>query len=175
MNYVKVTSPDVNNGVGNRVTLWVSGCTHNCKGCHNKWLQDYKKGKPLSEAKDKIYEALSHSYIKGLTVSGGDPLDQNTDSIIELYNLLSDIKKDFPDKDIWLFSGFTMNELFNDCYSVETEKQKLLKLVDYFVDGRFVAELKDVRLPFRGSSNQKIWKNNWNGSFEIVDDEYFKN
>ena len=173
MNYVKVTSPDVNNGVGNRVTLWVSGCTHNCKGCHNKWLQDYMKGKPLSEAKDKIYEALSHSYIKGLTVSGGDPLDQDNESLKELYNLLSEIRKDFPDKDIWLFSGFTFDDIAENLD--HQEKKNILDIIDYFVDGKFVAELKDVRLPFRGSSNQKIWKNNWNGSFEIVDDEYFKN
>jgi len=173
MNYVKVTSPDVNNGVGNRVTLWVSGCTHNCKGCHNKWLQDYTKGKPLSEAKDKIYEALSHSYIKGLTVSGGDPLDQDNESLKELYNLLSEIRKDFPDKDIWLFSGFTFDDIAENLD--HQEKKNILDIIDYFVDGKFVAELKDVRLPFRGSSNQKIWKNNWNGSFEIVNDEYFKN
>ena len=153
MRYVKVTSPDVNNGLGNRVTLWISGCNHHCEGCHNNWLQDYTKGKPLNEAKDEIYEALNHSYIKGLTLSGGDPLYQSDESLDELHQLLNDIKRDFSDKDIWLFSGFTLEELNSEC---NEHKLNILNLSDYFVDGKFILSLKDTRLPFRGSSNQNI-------------------
>ena len=170
MKYVKVTSPDVNNGIGNRATLWVSGCKHNCEGCHNKWLQDYTKGKPVSEAKSEIYEALSHSYIRGLTISGGDPLYQTEESLDELYNLISEVRSGFPDKDIWLFSGYTLEEV-----SDNKPIMRILDVVDYFVDGRFKIDLKDARIPFRGSSNQRIWGKNKNGNFEIVDDEQFKN
>lgn len=172
MRYVKVTSPDVNNGLGNRVTLWVSGCKHHCEGCHNSWLQDYMKGKPISEAKDEIYKALNHPYIKGLTLSGGDPLYQNDESLDELYQLVVDIKKNFPDKDIWLFSGFTLDELKSEG---NEHKLNVLNESDYFVDGKFVMELKDVKLPFRGSSNQNIWKNIGHGEFVKMYDEYFKN
>lgn len=167
MKYVKVTSPDVNNGSGNRVTLWISGCSHNCKGCHNKWLHDYTKGKPLSEAEPEIYEALAKPYIKGITISGGDPLDQLNESLHELKMLLIKIKFDFPDKDIWIFSGFKLDEL-ND------NQLDIVRNVDYFVDGKFVERLKSVKLPFRGSSNQTIWHND-DGNFSKVNDEIFKN
>ena len=173
MKYVKVTCPDVNNGLGNRVTLWISGCKHNCKGCHNSWLHDYTKGKPVIESLNDIYKYLEKPYIKGLTVSGGDPLYQDNDSLDELYDLLLRIRKDFPDKDIWIFSGFTLKEIKDD--ESKLKQKKIIDIVDYFVDGKFIENLKDTRLPFRGSSNQNIWKNNGEGVFEIVDDNIFKN
>lgn len=173
MKYVKVTSPDVNNGVGNRVTLWVSGCNHKCKGCHNEWLQDYTKGKILTEAVIEIYEALEKPYIKGLTISGGDPLYQSDESLDMLYDLILNVRKDFPDKNIWIFSGFTLDEIVND--PTKSKQKQILDNVDYFVDGRFVEELKDAQLPFRGSRNQVIWKRTPNGNFERVDDNFFRN
>lgn len=173
MKYVKVTSPDVNNGVGNRVTLWVSGCNHKCKGCHNEWLQDYTKGKILTEAVIEIYEALEKPYIKGLTISGGDPLYQSDESLDMLYDLILNVRKDFPDKNIWIFSGFTLDEIAND--PTKSKQKQILDNVDYFVDGRFVEELKDAQLPFRGSRNQVIWKRTPNGNFERVDDNFFRN
>lgn len=173
MKYVKVTSPDVNNGVGNRVTLWVSGCNHKCKGCHNEWLQDYTKGKILTEAVIEIYEALEKPYIKGLTISGGDPLYQSDESLDMLYDLILNVRKDFPDKNIWIFSGFTLDEIVND--PTKSKQKQILDNVDYFVDGRFVEELKDAQLPFRGSRNQVIWKMTPNGNFERVDDNFFRN
>lgn len=173
MKYVKVTSPDVNNGVGNRVTLWVSGCNHKCKGCHNEWLQDYTKGKILTEAVIEIYEALEKPYIKGLTISGGDPLYQSDESLDMLYDLILNVRKDFPDKNIWIFSGFTLDEIVND--PTKSKQKQILDNVDYFVDGRFVEELKDAQLPFRGSRNQVIWKKTPNGNFERVDDNFFRN
>ena len=171
MNFVSITSPDVNNGQGNRVTCWISGCKHKCDGCHNKWLQDYSKGNSLSMAKGRIYEELSHEYIKGITFSGGDPLCQDNDSLDELYALIQDIKQDFPLKDIWIFSGFTLGELMK----IGNEHQlSILNECDYFVDGKFEKDKKDAQLAFRGSSNQVIWKVN-GGNFERVPDEYFRN
>ena len=172
MKYVKVTSPDVNNGLGNRATLWISGCKHKCEGCHNSWLQDYTKGKPICEAMDDLRDALSHSYIRGLTLSGGDPLYQTDESLDELNILIDDIKKEFPDKDIWIFSGFTLEELINEN---NQHKLNILNKCDYFVDGKFKIELKDVRIPFRGSSNQNVWKKETDGTFSKVPDSYFKN
>ena len=104
MRFVTITSPDVNNGQGNRATCWISGCGHKCDGCHNKWLQDYLKGHELYLAKERIWEELSKPYIRGITFSGGDPLYQSDDSLDELFELISNIRNDFPEKDIWLYT-----------------------------------------------------------------------
>ena len=147
MNYISVTYPDVNNGDGCRVTLWVSGCTHHCKGCQNPQTWDFKCGKIFTEeVKKELYKVLSKSYIKGLTISGGDPLD----SFDDVFELVKDVKKTFIDKDIWLFSGYTLEEIKEKGY------KDILKYVDVLVDGEFKEELKDLTLAFRGSSNQRI-------------------
>lgn len=170
MRFVTVTSPDVNNGQGNRVTCWISGCGHKCDGCHNKWLQDYTKGHDLSMARDRIWEELSKPYIRGITFSGGDPLYQTDESLEELYGLILDIRTDFPEKDIWIYSGFTLKEILD---SENRNRIDVLFACDYFVDGKFEKQLKSVQLPFRGSSNQRIWKIN-NGDIRLVQDEYFQ-
>ena len=141
-----ITYPDVNNGLGCRVTLWVSGCIHHCKGCHNTETWDFNSGREFSkEDKEKLFEVLSKPYIKGLTLSGGDPLCSYNDVL----ELVKEVKSLFPTKDIWLFTGFNfnyVNENFND----------ILEYLDVIVDGKFVEELKDTSLKFRGSSNQRI-------------------
>lgn len=171
MRFVTITSPDVNNGQGNRATCWISGCGHKCDGCHNKWLQDYLKGHELYLAKERIWEELSKPYIMGITFSGGDPLYQSDDSLDELFELISNIRNDFPEKDIWLYSGFTLEELV-----AEGNKHRLnvLYSCNYFVDGKFMKDKKNVQLPFRGSSNQHIWRLSGEREFEHVDDEYFQ-
>ena len=151
MRYLSITAPDVNNGEGFRVTLWVAGCSHHCKGCHNPETWSYKQGKPLREIKKDLFAKLDKSYIKGITLSGGDPLDQNNGSLIELIILVSQIKKRFPDKDIWVYSGDVYENLIKDPL-----KRALLKKCDVLVDGPYRYAQRDTSLPFRGSANQRI-------------------
>lgn len=154
MKYVKITYTDVNNGLGNRVTLWVSGCSHHCKGCHNPETWDFDYGREFDEeAKNKLFEVLDLPYVKGLTLSGGDPLDSKDDVL----KLVKEVKEKFPKKDIWLYTGycFETNSVIFD---------ELTKFIDVIVDGPFVEELRSTTLPFRGSSNQRILfktKNGW--------------
>lgn len=159
-----ITYPDVNNGLGCRVTLWVAGCEHHCKGCHNKETWDFNGGREFTVIeKNKIFEILKKPYINGLTLSGGDPLCSYTDVL----KLTMEVKKEFPKKDIWLFTGFTKKY-------IEENFNEILKYIDFIVDGKFIEELKDLSLPFRGSKNQKIWRKNKNGEWFECDDEYFK-
>ena len=154
MNIHGITYPDVNNGLGCRVTLWVSGCLHHCKGCHNKETWDFNSGRNFTNKdKEKLFELLSLPYIKGLTLSGGDPLCSYDD----ILKLIIETKNRFPNKDIWLYSGFTLEY-------IQTHFKAILGYIDVLVDGKFIEELKDTSLPFRGSSNQNIWKIE-NGNF----------
>lgn len=147
MRFHNITYPDVNNGEGCRVTLWVAGCTHHCKGCHNPQTWSFKSGREFTEdIKNKLYNVLRLPYIKGITLSGGDPLD----SFDDIFELVKDIKNSFNDKDIWLFSGYTLEDIQN------SEKKIILEYIDVLVDGEFKEELKDLSLKFRGSSNQRI-------------------
>ena len=151
MRVLNITSPDVNNGLGFRVTLWVAGCSHHCKGCHNPETWSYKQGKALREVRKDLFEQLDKSYIKGLTLSGGDPLDQGNASLLELYILLGYVKSKFPDKDIWIYSGDVYENLIK-----HPLKKAILKRCDVLVDGPYRYALRDTSLPFRGSSNQRI-------------------
>ena len=151
MKILNITSPDVNNGTGFRVTLWVAGCSHHCRGCHNPESWDYNQGKSLREVRKDLFDRLDKSYIQGLTLSGGDPLAQSRKSLLELYFLLRRIKKKFPNKDIWIYSGYTHEEILQDKF-----KKLVLSLCDVLVDGLYRYALRDTSLPFRGSSNQRI-------------------
>ena len=157
MNISGISYPDVNNGLGCRVTLWVSGCSHHCKGCQNKETWDKKSGRVFSkEDKDKLFEILSKPYIKGLTLSGGDPLD----SFNEVLQLVKEIRDTFGStKDIWLYTGYTLNQIKN------SEKKEILPYINYLVDGLFELDKRDITLKFRGSTNQIIWENK-DGKFE---------
>lgn len=157
MNYVSITEPDINNGNGVRATIWFSGCSHHCKGCHNEWLQQYNLGKDISflyEDIQKIFNAKS--YLDGITLSGGDPLTQNLYSLNELYNFIIWFKTNYPDKNIWIFTGYVLDNLMNSDKSEDKLRLKIISECDYLVDGPFIEELKDLSLPFRGSSNQRI-------------------
>ena len=148
MNYSGISYPDVNNGIGCRVTLFVSGCTHRCKGCHNKATWDFNFGKEFSnEVKNELFKVISKPYIKGLTLSGGDPLD-NYDEIL---SLVKKFREYFGNtKDIWLYTGYLLEEM------IENGKDEILKYIDVIVDGPYKEELRDITLAFRGSSNQRI-------------------
>jgi anaerobic ribonucleoside-triphosphate reductase activating protein len=138
----------VANGEGIRVVLWVSGCSLHCKGCHNPLTWDFNSGKLFDEAaKQELFEALDKPYIRGITISGGNPLD----SPYEIFLLLNEIKSKFPNKDIWLYSGYTYDEI---CLS--REKFKAIVGVDVLVDGPYIEEQRDITLPFCGSKNQRL-------------------
>ena len=160
MNISGISYPDVNNGLGCRVTLWVAGCSHHCKGCQNKETWDKKSGRVFSkEDKDKLFEILSKPYIKGLTLSGGDPLD----SFNEVLQLVKEIRETFGStKDIWLYTGYMLDQINN------SEKKEILPYINYLVDGLFELDKRDITLKFRGSTNQIIWVNK-DGNFEKSD------
>lgn len=155
MRYRDITCPDVCNGTGCRVILWLQGCTHHCKGCQNPETWCFNGGKEFdAKAKDKLIELLKLPYIKGLTLSGGDPLDSYQD----VYNLLVELKELFKDKDIWLYTGYTLDEIEN------SDKHIVLDYIDYLIDGTYQEKLRDITLAFRCSSNQTIWEKK-NGKF----------
>lgn len=146
MNFQKIESASLSNGEGWRVVLWVSGCSHHCPGCHNQCTWDPNSGKLFDEkAKEKLFEWLSKPYIKGLTLSGGDPLYQGNRK--EITELCKEVKNIFPEKDIWLYTGYKFEEIKD----LET-----ISYIDVVVDGEYIEKLRDITLPFRGSSNQKI-------------------
>lgn len=152
----KITYPDVNNGLGFRVTLWVSGCIHHCKGCQNKETWSFESGREfIDNDEEEIFKVLSLPYIKGITFSGGDPLCSYDDILA----LAKKIKDKFPKKDIWLYTGYTFESVFENF-------KEILKYIDIIVDGKFIEEQKDVSLPFRGSSNQRIWEKDLEGNFK---------
>lgn len=147
MRFHDITSCDVNNGEGFRVTLWLSGCTHHCPGCQNPQTWDFQGGRPFTDAdRDYLLKELNHPYIQGLTLSGGDPLDSYDD----LLPLVKTVRKQLPEKDIWLYTGYTMEQ-------IEASKLKgILPYIDVVIDGPYVQALRDVSLAFRGSSNQRL-------------------
>jgi anaerobic ribonucleoside-triphosphate reductase activating protein len=146
-----ITTFDVNNGLGFRTTVWVSGCKHHCPECQNEWLQSYKLGKPLSEVKDKIFEVLADVNIDGITFSGGDPLDQNNIAWEQLESLLKEIKEKYPNKDIWVYTGNYFEDMINHAFM-----GSIFNYIDVLVDGLYENDKRDITLPYRGSSNQRI-------------------
>ncbi|SFA83356.1 anaerobic ribonucleoside-triphosphate reductase activating protein [Acetitomaculum ruminis DSM 5522] len=156
MNYGEIKKTDIANGNGVRVSLFVSGCTHHCKGCFNSETWDFNYGKPYTkETEEEILEALSKPFIKGLTLLGGEPFEIENQR--ELVGLLKKIKKMYPKKDIWCYTGYLMDDDLLDGGSAYCEVTKdMLAMIDILVDGEFKEELKDISLVFRGSSNQRI-------------------
>ena len=152
MNVSGINYESIVDGEGVRVVLYVSGCTHHCKGCHNPSTWDANSGKSFTEEiQNSIYEACKPDYIDGLTLSGGCPMCNAK----ELIPFVKNFKKRFPHKTIWCYCGETVEEITED---PESDKYKLLSLIDVLVDGQFVLEKKNPNLAFRGSSNQRIIK-----------------
>ena len=155
MHYGEIKKTDIANGVGVRVSLFVSGCRHHCEDCFNKmtWAFDY--GEEYTQAtEDMIIGYLSPDYIKGLTLIGGEPFEkENQDALL---SLTERVKKELPHKDIWCYSGFTFEEITGKSRAAGDTAVALLKNIDVLVDGRFEKDKKDIRLKFCGSSNQRI-------------------
>ena len=146
MRYHNITNDDMLNGDGLRTVLWVAGCSHGCKNCQNPITWDICGGIPFDEAaKEELFAELEKDYISGITFSGGDPLHvKNRD---EVGALIREIHKKFPDKTIWVYTGYLWDEVRDLPY---------MKYVDVLVDGKFVEALKDTTLHWKGSSNQKV-------------------
>ena len=153
MRVLTITTPDVENGLGNRVTIWFAGCSHRCVGCHNQHTWDYNQGTPLFDEGviEKIFSEVDKDYIAGITLAGGDPFSQSDESLNELLKFVRMYKSVFPEKNIWIYSGATYE---SDC--LHPIKNDILNLCDVMVDGPFIISLRDPDLAFRGSSNQRV-------------------
>jgi len=152
MKYATIKKHDIANGPGVRVSLFVSGCNHHCKGCFNKEAWDFNYGEYFTEDTIKeIIEALKPDYISGLSLLGGEPFEYVNQQ--GLLPLLKKIKEIYPNKTIWAYSGFLYDELLKMKYD---ETKDFLNLIDVLVDGKFDEDLKDPMLYFRGSSNQRV-------------------
>ena len=155
MNYAAIKWTDVANGPGVRVSLFVSGCTHRCPGCFNEEAQDFACGQPFTRAEeDRIIQALSPAHIKGLSLLGGEPFEP--DNQRALLPLLRRVKEKYPEKEIWCYSGYTLEELRTAGRARCEATDEMLSLLDVLVDGPFVEAQKDLNLRFRGSANQRI-------------------
>jgi anaerobic ribonucleoside-triphosphate reductase activating protein len=155
MHYSVIKPVDIADGVGVRVTLFVSGCTHHCKGCFQPqtWAFDY--GQPYTkETEDQLISLLSPSYIRGLTLLGGEPMEP--DNQRTLLPLLRRVRAELPKKDIWCYSGYTLDELTGVSRARCEVTDELLSLIDVLVDGEFVEEKRNISLKFRGSENQRL-------------------
>lgn len=158
MNYATIKWTDIANGEGVRISLFVSGCTRRCKDCFNAVAWDFSYGKPFDESvRESIYEGLKADYIAGLSLLGGEPLEPENQRA--LLPFVKEVKKRFPEKSIWCYTG----NVFDSATGLLKEQDKntevteeLISLFDVLVDGEFIEAQKNIRLKFRGSSNQRI-------------------
>ena len=158
MNYAEIKWADIANGEGVRISLFVSGCTHHCKNCFNQIAWDFNYGRPFDEEiQREIFDKLGASYIAGLSLLGGEPLEPQNQAA--LLPFVKEVRKKYPKKTIWCYTGYTLNpetgELFEKNKNTTATKE-LISLFDVLVDGPFVEELKKITLLFRGSSNQRV-------------------
>lgn len=156
MNYAEIKTTDIANGEGVRVSLFVSGCRRHCKNCFNRMTWDFSYGRPFTEqTEEQLLNALSPDHIAGLTLLGGDPFEPENQRA--LLPFVKRVKERFPKKTIWCYTGYTYANGGIEEEQVACEvTRELISCLDVLVDGRFVEELKDIRLLFRGSSNQRI-------------------
>lgn len=149
MNIAQIRKVDIANGLGIRCSLFVAGCSHHCKGCFNEAYQDFQYGTPFTyELEQEFVTYAKNENVHGISILGGEPFDQIKDE--DLTRLLRRLKKE-TDKNIWIYSGYTFEQIIEDA-----RKRRILAYCDVLVDGKFVEELKDFKLRFKGSSNQRI-------------------
>ena len=166
MNYWKIDKEDVCNGEGLRVVLWLSGCSHKCRGCQNPQTWDVNSGISFDEAaKEELFRELDKDYISGLTLTGGDPLfEENLDDVLDLVN---EFRLSFPQKTIWLYTGYEWEHIFDPrwYYHPQTQeklsigrwrRQQIVSQCDVLVDGRYIDSQRDITLKWRGSKNQNV-------------------
>ena len=150
MRYNKIRKMDISNGEGVRVSLFVQGCSFHCKNCFNQETWDFNGGKEFTTAEiQKIIELANKDYIAGLSVLGGEPLHNN--NVDEVFHIVATFKEKFPNKDIWLWTGFKFEDAIKD-----SKRKFILRNVDVLIDGQFEEDKKDLTLKWRGSSNQRV-------------------
>ena len=156
MNYCNIKYCDIANGEGVRTTLFVSGCTNRCEECFQPETWDFHYGEPFTEdVENRIMESLKPFYVNGLTLLGGEPFEPSNQKA--LVGFVRRVRETFPKKNIWCFTGFTLEELLREGSHPRCGvTDELLSMIDVLVDGRYVKELKDISLRFRGSSNQRL-------------------
>ena len=177
INYHNITHDDMNNGDGLRVVLWLSGCSHHCYNCQNPQTWNPDSGIPFDEsAKQEIFNELSKDYISGITFSGGDPLYEN--NLDEVLKLVKEIRISFPEKTIWLYTGYKLELLSEEIYNStkqictishfypipnktefaenQAKRREIIELCNIVVDGEYIDEQKDLTLKWRGSKNQRV-------------------
>ena len=158
MNYATIKWTDIANGEGVRISLFVSGCTHHCPNCFNQVAWDFSYGEPFDEfIAEKIFTALESSFIDGLSLLGGEPLEpQNQETLLPF---IKEVKRRFPEKTIWCYTGFVLDPktgILKEERKNTPQTKELISLFDVLVDGAYIERLKDIRLKFRGSSNQRV-------------------
>lgn len=155
MNYATIKKYDIANGLGVRVSLFVSGCTHHCKNCFNAIAWDFAYGTPFTEETEiELLKDLSHPMIEGLSLLGGEPMEPENQ--FGLISFLRKVKQQFPNKTIWCYTGYTLEKDLLEGRAHTPITDELLSYVDVLVDGKFEENLKDITLKFRGSSNQRV-------------------
>lgn len=155
MNVANIKKVDIADGVGVRVSVFVSGCTHHCKNCFNPETWSFSYGTPYTEqTEQKILDALKPPYIRGLTLLGGEPFEPENQRV--LVGLLRRVRAELPEKDIWSYSGYTFEELTGASRARCEVTDEMLSLLDVLVDGEYVDEKRNLRLKFRGSENQRL-------------------
>lgn len=150
MKYAKIRKMDISNGEGVRVSLFVQGCSFHCKNCFNQETWDFNGGKEFTTAEiQKIIELADKDYIAGLSILGGEPLHNN--NVDEVFHIVATFKEKFPNKDIWLWTGFKFEDAIKD-----SKRKLILCNIDVLIDGQFEEDKKDITLKWRGSSNQRV-------------------
>lgn len=158
MHYATIKWTDIANGEGVRISLFVSGCTHRCKNCFNEVAWDFSYGAPFGEdIQEQIVKELGSGYIAGLSLLGGEPLEPQNQAA--LYPFVKRVRETYPNKTIWCYTGFVLDEtsgVLKETHKNTDVTKELIALFDVLVDGAYIEELKDIRLKFRGSSNQRV-------------------
>lgn len=159
MNWAEIKTNDIANGVGVRTSLFVSGCRHHCKNCFNEMTWDFGYGELFTEeTMNEIFDSVNHDWINGITLLGGEPFEPENQRVLLPFLVM--FKERFPDKDIWCYTGFTIEQLIGKSEpksrAVTEVTAEMLSIIDVLVDGPFVEDLYDISLKFRGSSNQRI-------------------
>ncbi len=155
MNYGNIKKTDIADGPGVRVSLFVSGCTHHCRECFQPETWDFDYGQKFTpETEMELIEAVRQPFIRGLTVLGGEPWEPGNQRV--LLPFIKKLRAELPDRDIWMYSGYTYEELKDGSRARCETTDELLSLIDVLVDGEFMIDKKDISLAFRGSSNQRI-------------------
>lgn len=156
MNYATIKPVDIANGPGVRVSLFVSGCTHRCKGCFNEEAWDFQFGKPFTqEVQEQLLSSLAHDYIEGLTLLGGEPMEPSNQEA--LLPFIRAVRERLPQKTIWCFTGYDFEkDILGRMMEASSVTRELIPLFDVMVDGKFVAEKRNLSLKFRGSENQRV-------------------